>query len=647
MFVYLKAYIISFFLFFIFVFFSSPSVEATTYYVSKNGSNSNGLTWATAWNELDQINWAAVLPGDNIEIDGGSSTMTYTSTLTVGANGSSGQPITIERSVESGHDGTVEIFGGRTFILPECYQSSYTYVTSGVRNRGIIVGNHSWIVVDGTKWRGIKIHGHNQYGLTLGTTADNIIVRYIDIYDNGNATLITNISDPNYNTWYPDLQGVNFGGTNNTFEKMTIHDNGQDAFQTGSALSNLTIRKSWLYNTRTHSAYSSGNVAWNYCRHSDGLQIFGGGTESGVTIEDTIFGPGLLQGVILGQTPSTVINNVSISNSLFINTANANILGYATTNPQNWTIDHVTSYINTNNDPILGGSSENISLDGANHTVSNTIVSNGRVLITATGMTYSNNCQFNLISGSINGTVANPLFTSLPVSNPPSLTDQINADFSLQSGSPCTGRGSRVTSTAQLFTLFPDTSPTPTPTPTPTLTPAPTIFVSVASSQNSNNYNATPKTCSNLAPPLSPNLFQISSTSNSATLYFSPLLSNTDRYYIAYGLTQKAEDYGVEFKGSNNGVQAYTIQKLKSNTSYYFKVRAGNGCMPGNWSNILKTKTSMKDPGETLHNTLAQSSINAIKEIVKKTKAIIMPSQTFRKNNTAPKKCIFWIFFCK
>jgi len=54
------------------------------HYVSKNGNNSNGNSWANAWNELDQIEWNNVQPGDFIFIDGGSDSMSYTSRITIG-----------------------------------------------------------------------------------------------------------------------------------------------------------------------------------------------------------------------------------------------------------------------------------------------------------------------------------------------------------------------------------------------------------------------------------------------------------------------------------------------------------------------------------------------------------------------------------
>jgi hypothetical protein len=79
---------------------------ARTFYVSRNGNNADGLSWATAWNELSRINWGAVAPGDTILVDGGAVAcpalgpgyncgMVYNSTLSVNKSGTSGAPITI------------------------------------------------------------------------------------------------------------------------------------------------------------------------------------------------------------------------------------------------------------------------------------------------------------------------------------------------------------------------------------------------------------------------------------------------------------------------------------------------------------------------------------------------------------------------
>jgi hypothetical protein len=104
---------------------------------------------------------------------------------------------------------------------------------------------------------------------------------------------------------------------------------------------------------------------------------------------------------------------------------------------------------------------------------------------------------------------------------------------------------------------------------------------------------ASPPSCGNLPPLTTPDLFQINRKGNSATLYFTPVNQNSDYYYIAYGTSKNAESHGTQFSQSSYpGVLNYTINHLKPGQRYYFKVRAGNGCSPGNWSNILSSKTS-------------------------------------------------------
>ena len=114
-----------------------PTLEAAPgdiYYVSKTGNNADGRSWATAWNELDQIDWSVIQPGDVILIDGGaiacpatcvnfpecvdysgdSCGMVYNTPLVVNANGTQDNPITIKLASESGKNGTVVIDGGVT-----------------------------------------------------------------------------------------------------------------------------------------------------------------------------------------------------------------------------------------------------------------------------------------------------------------------------------------------------------------------------------------------------------------------------------------------------------------------------------------------------------------------------------------------------
>lgn len=108
---------------------------AADWYVSKNGNNSAGSSWATAWNELNQINWSLIQAGDNVYIDGGSMSMRYATGLTVGKGGSNSGRIKIIRSEEAGHNGTVYI--GNTIYV------NYPYVTIDGKDRNKFIIDYS------------------------------------------------------------------------------------------------------------------------------------------------------------------------------------------------------------------------------------------------------------------------------------------------------------------------------------------------------------------------------------------------------------------------------------------------------------------------------------------------------------------------
>lgn len=72
--------------------FISITVNATTYYVSNTGNDSNsGLTEVLAWQTLDKVNSTTFSPGDNILFKRGD---TWYGKLVVSNSGSSGSPIT-------------------------------------------------------------------------------------------------------------------------------------------------------------------------------------------------------------------------------------------------------------------------------------------------------------------------------------------------------------------------------------------------------------------------------------------------------------------------------------------------------------------------------------------------------------------------
>jgi hypothetical protein len=92
--------------------------------------------------------------------------------------------------------------------------------------------------------------------------------------------------------------------------------------------------------------------------------------------------------------------------------------------------------------------------------------------------------------------------------------------------------------------------------------------------------------------PGTPTLFQIDMNKNKATLWYTPLYSSVNSYYVRYGTDKNNLSLGVEYNESpSSGVLSYTINDLMPNTTYYFQMRAGNGCMPGDWDGVMMAKT--------------------------------------------------------
>ena len=109
-------------------------------------------------------------------------------------------------------------------------------------------------------------------------------------------------------------------------------------------------------------------------------------------------------------------------------------------------------------------------------------------------------------------------------------------------------------------------------------------------SSSSSSSGPSSTVCSDSKPVGAPDLFQVDTTQTQATLYFTPISGNT-KYYIAFSTKDNAEEHGVEVMLGSEGVQNFTVNLLSSSTTYYFKVRGQNGCMPGDWSNIKSAKT--------------------------------------------------------
>lgn len=103
---------------------------------------------------------------------------------------------------------------------------------------------------------------------------------------------------------------------------------------------------------------------------------------------------------------------------------------------------------------------------------------------------------------------------------------------------------------------------------------------------------ASASTCSSMPPGLkTPTIYAAIPESNSSiTLYFTDADGPLDHYALLYGDRTGEYRFGAENIGGIN-TRKYTVGHLQPNTTYYFKVRAGNGCATGEWSNELSAKT--------------------------------------------------------
>lgn len=115
--------------------------------------------------------------------------------------------------------------------------------------------------------------------------------------------------------------------------------------------------------------------------------------------------------------------------------------------------------------------------------------------------------------------------------------------------------------------------------------------VAAESSSGSQSGGFSDPSCTEAAFAATPDLFQIDMTATTAKLFFTPI-SNTSDFYISFSTKPIAEEHGELVHLLREGVQSHTVFYLKPNTEYYFKVRGQIGCRAGQWSNIMKVRTS-------------------------------------------------------
>jgi len=241
----------------------TPPAASDKFFISKSGNNADGKSWATAWNELNQVKWSDIKPDNTIYIAGG----TYNTQMDIKASGTASNYIVIKRATaeENNNDaGWNSGFDSQVFLN----DVSFTIYTN------------DYILIDGVKNNGIKIKVNtNHRGIDLspgnGNPSNYITLRNLEIegpgINNGvafsqargiNSTPVTGTPTPTVNgLLIENCEVYNFGQVlirleNNydfIIQNCKLHDIGEDDPSLHEAIfkafwSSGTIKNNLIYN---------------------------------------------------------------------------------------------------------------------------------------------------------------------------------------------------------------------------------------------------------------------------------------------------------------------------------------------------------------------------------------------------------------
>jgi len=259
---------------------------ATNWYVRPSSAGSNtGTDWNNAWS-LSSLNWANVKPGDTVWLSGGS----YSGGLNVGASGSSGNPILINRvlstdSVPASAAGWSSSFDSTVALSNAISFSSCSYVTLDGRKPFIATAGSQGVSNAGITVTIPLSGGDGIDGANAGPIS-NIVVR--------NVSLIGPYASTSNPAGGGGISGINICYSNNAVTNCTFH--GISIVGTGEAVraaawNGVIIEYCYIADTNNDGqqhediqySYPSVNCIWRYNQinnsPNDGVFFeFGGAT---------------------------------------------------------------------------------------------------------------------------------------------------------------------------------------------------------------------------------------------------------------------------------------------------------------------------------------------------------------------------------
>lgn len=148
----------------------------------------------------------------------------------------------------------------------------------------------------------------------------------------------------------------------------------------------------------------------------------------------------------------------------------------------------------------------------------------------------------------------------------------------------------------------PEPSPSESPTPTPSNAPTDSLTVP------SGPFSA--PSCDDQKPGSTPILLSaVPIGKGKVTLTWAEAKDPVTYYLLTYGLEPGTEMFGNPSIGDAN-TTSYTVEELSGDQTYYFRVRAGNSCQPGDFSNELAVRVT----GETSYNQALGFTTNGVIE---------------------------------
>jgi hypothetical protein len=275
------------------------AAQATTYYVSKTATaGGDGLSWGTAFNELNKIP-QPLYGGDVVEIDGGASSMRYDTPLVVRSKKdylySTGSTVTIKTSSAPGRNGQVLIVGTGTGTGIDIVQP----------------GTAPDVNVVGRTWRSFRVF-HYAVGARV-TGFSNLSNVQLD--NNSECGLIAS-------------------GYSHTFNQLVINDNGLNVRQFPDWIdtSGISLTRCWIFNSDANAYRSDGILMQN----TSGLPL-----RFYTLLRGCVMGPGLKNGFVDEGRINSVYQDLSLSNCLLINPGDANFA----TNKVRIDLTNVTSFL--------------------------------------------------------------------------------------------------------------------------------------------------------------------------------------------------------------------------------------------------------------------------------------------------------------